>query len=178
MNTTVRVKGSQVSKEWRVIDAADRPLGRVATEVATLLIGKHKPTYEPHLDDGDFVIVVNASKVQLSGTKAQDKQYYRHSGYPGGLKSRGFEEQMARFPDRAVRKAVAGMVPKGPLGKAIMRHLKVYAGPDHPHQSQVVGSDRARSGREAALPWTAPRLAPLASGAAPRPESQAEDTED
>lgn len=179
MNTTVRVKGSQVSKDWRVIDAADRPLGRVATEVATLLSGKHKPTYEPHLDDGDYVIVVNASKVQLSGTKAQDKLYYRHSGYPGGLRSRGFVEQLGRFPDRVVRKAVGGMLPKGPLGKAMMRHLKVYAGPVHPHQSQVVGSERAREGREAGLPWVAPRLKPLAAavevGGTDSPDQDTED---
>jgi large subunit ribosomal protein L13 len=151
MNTTVRIKASQITKDWHVIDAAGQPLGRVATRVATLLRGKHKPTYEPHLDDGDFVIVVNASKVRVSGKKAQDIVYYRHSGYPGGLKSRSFAEQLQRFPEKVIERAVWGMLPKGPLGKQMMRHLKVYGGPEHPHQAQVIASQRAQEARQAAL---------------------------
>ncbi len=168
MKTTVRVKAAQVTKDWHVIDAADRPLGRLATEVAILLRGKHKPTFEPHLDGGDFVIVVNAAKVKVSGTKPQTKLYYRHSGYPGGLRSRTFEDQLERFPEQVIRQAVWGMLPKGSLGKAIINHLKVYAGPDHPHKSQVVSSERAQADRETAIVWTPPRLAPL-----PEPEVEA-----
>nr|WP_322817376.1 50S ribosomal protein L13 [Tepidiforma sp.] len=151
MNTTVRIKASQIYKDWHVIDAAGQPLGRVATQIATLLRGKHKPTYEPHLDDGDFVIVVNAAKVRVSGKKAQERVYYRHSGYPGGLKSRSFTEQLQRFPEKVIERAVWGMLPKGPLGKQMMRHLKVYGGPQHPHQAQVIASQRAQEARKAAL---------------------------
>jgi large subunit ribosomal protein L13 len=161
MNTTVRVKARETYKDWHVVDAAGRPLGRVATEVATLLMGKHKPTFEPHLDDGDYVIVVNAARVALTGRKQEQKTYYRHSGYPGGLRQRKLPEQQARFPDRVVRQAVWGMLPKGALGKAMLRHLKVYGGPDHPHQSQVTGSERARAGRDEAIFRDAPRLAAL-----------------
>lgn len=149
MNTTVRIKASQIYKDWHVIDAAGRPLGRVATEVATLLRGKHKPTYEPHLDDGDFVIVINASQVRLSGRKAETRMYYRHSGYPGGLRARSFEEQLARFPDRVIEQAVWGMLPGGSLGKKMLKHLKVYAGANHPHQSQIVASQKAQEARKA-----------------------------
>lgn len=167
MNSTVRIKASEVYKDWHVIDAAGRPLGRVATEVATLLRGKHKPTYEPHLDDGDFVIVINASQVKVSGRKAEQNTYYTHSGYPGGLKARSFAEQMARFPDRVIEQAVWGMLPGGPLGKKMIKHLKVYAGPNHPHQSQIAGSLKAQEARKAAtaelanVTLKAPRLRPL-----------------
>lgn len=167
MNSTVRIKASEVYKDWHVIDAAGRPLGRLATEVATLLRGKHKPTYEPHLDDGDFVIVINASQVKVSGRKAEQNTYYTHSGYPGGLKARSFADQMARFPDRVVEQAVWGMLPGGPLGKAMLKHLKVYAGPNHPHQSQIAGSLKAQEARKAAtaelanVALKAPRLRPL-----------------
>lgn len=165
---TVRMKASQITKDWHVIDAAGRPLGRVASEAAILLRGKHKPTFEPHLDGGDFVIVINASQVRLSGRKAEQKTYYRHSGYPGGLKSRTFPEQLSRFPDKVIQQAVWGMLPDGPLGKQMLKHLKVYGGPTHPHASQVTGSERAIATREAAIaemiaaPRTAPRLRPLA----------------
>ena len=167
MNTTVRMKASQIYKDWHVIDAAGRPLGRVASEAAILLRGKHKPTYEPHLDDGDFVIIVNASQVKVTGRKAEQNKYYTHSGYPGGLRTRTFEQQFARFPDRVIEAAVKGMLPGGPLGEAIARHLKVYAGPKHPHQSQITGSQKARSVRSALAVDTAlvttkpPRLRPL-----------------
>ena len=181
---TVRMKASQITKDWRVVDAADRPLGRVATEVATLLRGKHKPTFEPHLDGGDFVIVINASRVRLSGRKAEQMVYYRHSGYPGGLKSRGFTEQLNRYPGRVIEQAVWGMLPGGPLGKKMLRHLKVYAGPDHPHAAQVTGSERAVATREAALAEALTserkprRLRPLSSPQLPSlldqfPEAQA-----
>ena len=143
MTSTVRRKATEITKDWRVVDAADRPLGRVASEVATLLRGKHKPTYEPHLDDGDFVIIINAGKVRLTGRKAEQQAYYRHSGYPGNLRKRTFAEQMARRPERVLERAVWGMLPKGALGKRVRRHLKVYAGAGHPHQSQVTGSQRA-----------------------------------
>jgi large subunit ribosomal protein L13 len=167
MNTTVRMKASQIYKDWHVIDAAGRSLGRVASEAAILLRGKHKPTYEPHLDDGDFVIIVNASQVKVTGRKAEQNRYYSHSGYPGGLRTRTFEQQFARFPDRVVEDAVKGMLPGGSLGEAIARHLKVYAGPRHPHKSQITGSQKAQSVRSALVADAAmettkpPRLRPL-----------------
>jgi large subunit ribosomal protein L13 len=172
MNTTVRMKAADVSKDWHVIDAAGRPLGRVATEVAVLLQGKHKPTYEHHLDDGDFVIVVNATKVRVTGRKSGQITYYRHSGYPGGLKSRGYEETLARFPERVLERAIKGMLPNGPLGERMFNHLKVYRGPEHPHASQITGSAKARAAREAAAgerlgePLKPRRLRPLSSAPA------------
>ncbi len=179
MTSTVRRKAAEITKAWHVVDAADRPLGRVASEVAILLRGKHKPTYEPHLDDGDFVIIINAGKVRLSGRKAEQMVYYRHSGYPGNLRKRTFAEQMARRPERVLERAVRGMLPKGPLGKRIRRHLKVYAGADHPHQSQVIGSQRAseaaaQAEAEAladaiANPPKPPRLRPLSVPEMPTP---------
>jgi len=174
MNTTVRLKASEITKDWHVIDAAGRPLGRVASEAAILLRGKHKPTFEPHLDGGDFVIIVNAAQIRVTGNKAEQINYYSHSGYPGGLKTRSYAVQLARFPERVLEKAIWGMLPKGPLGKKMFKHLKVYKGPKHPHQSQMVGSDRAREAREAAFqeslgePMKAPRLRPL-GGIAPAP---------
>lgn len=151
MNTTYRLKASEIYKDWHVIDAAGRPLGRVATEAATLLRGKHKPTFEPHLDAGDFVIVINASKVVVTGNKAAQNRYYRHSGYPGGLKSRSYTEQLEKYPDRVIEQCVWGMLPKGSLGEKIIKHLKVYRGPNHPHASQITGSERAKAVREASL---------------------------
>lgn len=179
MTATVRRKASDLRKDWHVVDAAGRPLGRVASEVAVLLRGKHKPDYEPHLDGGDFVIIVNAGKVRLSGRKAAQKVYYRHSGYPGNLRQRTFAEQMARRPELVLERAVRGMLPKGPLGKRMRRHLKVYAGPDHPHAAQVTGAERAREAaaeREAeaireriANPPKPPLLRPLSVPAVPVP---------
>jgi large subunit ribosomal protein L13 len=150
MNTTVRIKASEIYKDWHVIDAAGRPLGRVASEAAILLRGKHKPTYEPHLDDGDFVIIINASQVRVTGRKSEQIKYHTHSGFPGGLKTRSFEEQFASHPERVLEKAVWGMLPGGPLGEQIFRHLKVYKTAHHPHQSQITGSERARAARAAA----------------------------
>lgn len=147
---TVRVKEREIYKDWHVIDAADRPLGRVASEAARILLGKHKPAWEPHLDCGDFVIVINAEKVRLTGRKEYQIRFYRHSGYPGGLKSRTWEEQMNLAPHKILERTIKGMLPGGSLGKQVARHLKVYAGPDHPHQAQVIGSERAREAREQA----------------------------
>ncbi|MBK7127519.1 MAG: 50S ribosomal protein L13 [Dehalococcoidia bacterium] len=187
MNTTVRMKQSEVYKDWHVIDAAGRPLGRVATEVASLLKGKHKPTYEPHLDDGDFVIVVNASQVRVTGNKANQKTYYRHSGYPGGLKSRSYTQQFEKFPERVLEQAIWGMLPKGPLGKQMFKHLKVYKGLNHPHQSQLAGTVKAQEARTVAQselatvvpkvkrlrPLSVPQEQHLAAAAAPKPSAAA-----
>jgi len=137
--TTVRTfspKASDIQHQWHVIDASDVVLGRLASHAAILLRGKHKPIFAPHVDTGDFVIVVNAEKVALSGRKLEQKRAYRHSGYPGGLRSVTYSELMDRHPERAVEKAVRGMLPKNSLGRSMLRKLKVYAGPDHPHQAQ------------------------------------------
>ena len=125
-----------LKQEWYVVDAANQTLGRLAARVAAVLRGKHKPTFTPHLDTGDFVIVVNAEKVALSGSKLQDKKAYRHSGYPGGLSAVSYADLMAKHPERAVEKAVKGMLPKNSLGRKTLGKLKVYAGPDHPHKAQ------------------------------------------
>lgn len=134
---TYSTKASDIEREWHVIDASGRTLGRLASEVARLLRGKHKPIYVPHLDTGDYVIVINADKVRVTGNKAKQKLYYRHSGYPGGLKSTSLAEMMENQPTRAIEHAVRGMLPKNPLGRAMFKKLKVYAGPNHPHQAQV-----------------------------------------
>ncbi|MCX8007243.1 MAG: 50S ribosomal protein L13 [Coriobacteriia bacterium] len=133
---TYYAKPGEVEREWLVVDATDVPLGRLASEVASILRGKHKPQYTPHVDVGDFVIVVNADKVRLTGKKADDKRIFRHSGYPGGLKSIAIGEMLAKRPERVVERAVRGMLPKNTLGRAMGKKLKVYAGPDHPHEAQ------------------------------------------
>jgi large subunit ribosomal protein L13 len=133
---TFSPKASDIQRQWHVIDASDVVLGRLASQVATLLRGKHKPIFAPHIDTGDFVVVVNAEKVALSGNKLQDKRAYRHSGYPGGIHSVPYGELLAKHPERVVEKAVKGMLPKSSLGRNMLRKLKVYAGPDHPHQAQ------------------------------------------
>jgi len=133
---TYYAKPGEVEREWLVVDATDVPLGRLASEVASILRGKHKPQYTPHVDVGDFVIVVNADKVKLTGKKLQDKRIFRHSGFPGGLKSVAVGEMLAKRPERVVERAVKGMLPKNTLGRAMGKKLKVYAGPDHPHQAQ------------------------------------------
>jgi large subunit ribosomal protein L13 len=133
---TFSPKDSDITRQWHVIDATDVVLGRLASQVATLLRGKHKPIFAPHVDTGDFVIVVNADKVALSGNKLETKYAHRHSGYPGGLRSVRYADLMAKHPERAVEKAVKGMLPKNSLGRQTMRKLKVYAGPEHPHQAQ------------------------------------------
>jgi large subunit ribosomal protein L13 len=133
---TYTPKPGDVERRWHVIDATDVVLGRLASQAATLLRGKHKPIFAPHLDTGDFVIVVNAGKVALSGNKRAQKHAYRHSGYPGGLRAVRYDELLATRPERAVEKAVRGMLPKNSLGRAQLSKLKVYAGPEHPHQAQ------------------------------------------
>ena len=129
-------KAAEADRQWWVVDADGLPLGRLASEVATLLRGKHKPTFTPHLDMGDHVIVVNASKIQVTRDKSRTKIYYRHSGYPGGLKAESFESLRERRPEAIVERAVRGMLPKNRLGRQVGRKLKVYGGPDHPHQAQ------------------------------------------
>jgi large subunit ribosomal protein L13 len=133
---TYSPKPGDVTREWHVIDATDVVLGRLASHAATLLRGKHKPTFAPHVDTGDFVIVVNAGKVALSGNKREDKLSHRHSGFPGGLTSVPFGELLEKNPRRAIERAVWGMLPKNRLGRKMLKKLKVYAGPDHPHQAQ------------------------------------------
>ena len=133
---TFSAKAAEVTHEWFVIDATDKVLGRVASEVALRLRGKHKAIYTPHVDTGDFIVIVNADKIRVTGNKAEDKLYHRHSGYPGGIRTTSFGEMQARFPGRALEKAVKGMLPKGPLGYAMIKKLKCYAGPSHPHTAQ------------------------------------------
>jgi large subunit ribosomal protein L13 len=123
-------------RNWLVVDATGKTLGRLATEIANVLRGKRKPEYTPHCDVGDFVIVVNAEKVSVTGKKRQEKRYYRHSGFPGGLRSRTFEEMIERRPEEVLRLAVKGMLPRNRLARQQLRKLKIYAGPDHPHQAQ------------------------------------------
>ncbi|GGE20731.1 50S ribosomal protein L13 [Marinithermofilum abyssi] len=136
MRTTYMAKPNEVDRKWYVVDAANKPLGRVASEVAAILRGKHKPQFTPHVDTGDFVVVINAAKVKLTGKKASQKMYYRHSGYPGGLKSTPAGELREQRPDRMIELAVKGMLPKNSLGRKQLKKLKVYAGTEHPHQAQ------------------------------------------
>lgn len=133
---TFTPKTSDVSRQWWLVDAASMPLGRLATRVATLLRGKHKPMFAPHIDTGDFVIVINASQVAVTSKKSQEKIYYRYSGYPGGLKAESFENLRNRRPEAVIERAVRGMLPKNKLGRQMIRKLKVYGGPDHPHAAQ------------------------------------------
>ncbi|MFC8798846.1 MULTISPECIES: 50S ribosomal protein L13 [Promicromonospora] len=133
---TYTPKPGDVQRDWYVIDATDVVLGRLASQVATLLRGKHKPTFAPHVDGGDFVIIINADKVALSGNKRETKMAYRHSGYPGGLTATPYGEFLDTKPERAIEKAVRGMIPKTSLGRTQMTHLKVYAGSEHPHTAQ------------------------------------------
>ena len=133
---TFSPKSADIQRQWHVIDASDVVLGRLASQAAILLRGKHKPIFAPHVDTGDFVIVINADKVALSGNKLEDKLAHRHSGYPGGLHSVAYRDLMAKSPERVVEKAVKGMLPKNTLGRQMLRKLKVYRGPEHPHQAQ------------------------------------------
>jgi large subunit ribosomal protein L13 len=134
--STYYAKPGEVEREWLLIDAEGLVLGRVASMAAQILKGKLKPQYTPHVDTGDFVVIINAEKIKVTGAKATDKVYFRHSGYPGGLKQETFAQAMARHPERVIERAVRGMLPKNTLGRAMGRKLKVYAGPDHPHQAQ------------------------------------------
>ncbi len=133
---TYTVRKGDIKREWYVVDAQGKTLGRLASEIAKILRGKHKPIYVPHLDCGDYVIVVNAEKVRVTGKKLDQKFYYRHSGYPGGLKSINLRDQLQKHPTRVLEAAVRGMLPKNRLGRAMIKKLKVYAGGSHPHQAQ------------------------------------------
>lgn len=143
---TYSTKAKDVEHRWHVIDASGKTLGKLATEVANLLMGKHKPTFVPYLDTGDFVIVLNATKVRVTGKKPQQKTYYRHSGYPGGLKAETYEEVMATHPTRIIEHAVKGMLPHNRLGRAMFKKLKVYEGDSHPHRAQVAGMKTTAKG--------------------------------
>lgn len=133
---TFSAKPLEVKRDWFVVDASDKVVGRLASEIALRLRGKHKPEYTPHVDTGDFIVVVNAAKLKMTGNKANDKRYYRHSGYPGGVTETTFGKMQERFPGRALELAVKGMLPKGPLGYAMIKKLKVYADTEHPHTAQ------------------------------------------
>lgn len=133
---TYSAKPAEVQRDWFLVDATDKTLGRLATEVAARLRGKHKPEYTPHVDTGDYIVVVNAEKIRVTGKKATDKMYHHHTGYPGGLKSISFNKLIDKAPERVIQNAVKGMLPKNPLGRAMFGKLKVYAGGDHPHQAQ------------------------------------------
>ena len=133
---TFSAKSHEVKRDWFVVDATDKVLGRLASEIAKRLRGKHKVTFTPHVDTGDYIVVVNAEKLRITGDKAQQKVYYRHSTYPGGIYSSTFSKMHGRFPGRVLEKAVKGMLPKGPLGYAMLKKLKVYAGTEHPHTAQ------------------------------------------
>ncbi|MBQ0720490.1 MAG: 50S ribosomal protein L13 [Gammaproteobacteria bacterium] len=133
---TFSAKPETVQHDWFVVDAAEKTLGRLASDIATRLRGKHKPEYTPHVDTGDYIVVVNVEKVRVTGKKATDKMYYHHTGFPGGIKSISFEKLMDKAPERALEKAVKGMLPKGPLGRAMFKKLKVYIGDVHPHTAQ------------------------------------------
>lgn len=133
---TFTEKKEDIEREWFVVDAEGQTLGRLAAKIAPILRGKHKPTYTPHLDCGDFVIVINAEKVRVTGRKLDQKLYYRHSGYPGGLSSINLRDQLAKHPERVLQAAVRGMLPKNKLGRRMFKKLKVYAGDAHPHQAQ------------------------------------------
>lgn len=133
---TYNAKNETAKHNWYIVDASNKTLGRLASEVAKRLRGKHKPEYTPHVDTGDFIVVVNASQVKVTGNKSKDKVYYSHSGYPGGIKEITFDKLLAKKPERVIEIAVKGMLPKNPLGRAMYRKLKVYAGTEHPHAAQ------------------------------------------
>lgn len=133
---TFSAKPDDIQREWYVVDATDKVLGRLAAGIAHRLRGKHKPIYTPHMDTGDYIVVINVEKLRVTGNKAEQKTYYRHTGYPGGIYSTNFAKMQSRFPNRVLEKAVKGMLPKGPLGYAMFRKLKIYKGADHQHGAQ------------------------------------------
>jgi large subunit ribosomal protein L13 len=163
---TYTLKAKEVEERWHVLDAQERPLGRLASEAAQLLRGKHRPTFTPHMDNGDFVIVVNASKVKVTGAKTQQKVYYRHTGYPGGLRETILSRMLETRPERVIQAAVKGMLPRNRLGRKLLGHLKVYAGPEHPHEAQVNARRRRKATAEASAP----------AAVADEPEVEAEET--
>lgn len=136
MRTTYMAKPNEVERKWYIIDAEGKTLGRLATEAATILRGKHKPEFTPHVDTGDFVVIINAEKIVVTGNKLQDKFYYSHSGYPGGLKKTSLKDMLNKHPERALQNAIFGMLPKNKLGNALQKKLKIYAGAEHPHAAQ------------------------------------------
>lgn len=136
MQKTYVPKSGDVTHEWKLVDANGKNLGRLATQISTILLGKDKPTFTPGVDTGDYVIVVNAERISVTGNKLDDKFYYRHSGYPGGLKKINLRDQLAKYPDRVIRQAVWGMLPHNRMGRKLIKKLKIYAGTDHPHQAQ------------------------------------------
>ena len=138
-----RIRASDLKPEWHVMDAEGKTLGRLSSEIATLLQGKHKPIYVPHLNTGDYVVVVNTDKVRVTGKKLAQKKYYRHSGYPGGLREETLEKLLDRTPTRAIRHAVKGMLPKNTIGRRMLSRLKLYAGSTHPHEAQVKATQKA-----------------------------------
>ena len=133
---TISAKEQDIQRNWYVVDAQGQTLGRLASQIVTILRGKHKPIFTPHVDCGDFVVVVNAEKIHVTGQKQEQKKYYRHSGYPGGLKEVTLRQQLQKFPERVLESAVRGMLPKNRLGRRVFKKLKVYSGPDHPHKAQ------------------------------------------
>ena len=133
---TYSAKSGEINHDWFVVDAADKTMGRLASEIAHRLRGKHKPEYTPHMDTGDYIVVINAEKIRVTGNKTKDKIYHSHSGYPGGIKSISFEKLIDKAPERVLQGAVKGMLPRNPLGRAMFRKLKVYAGTEHPHTAQ------------------------------------------
>jgi len=141
---TYSLKAKETEVRWHVLDADGQTLGRFASEVAQLLRGKYRPTYTPHMDNGDFVVIVNAAKVRTTGNKAQQKMYYRHSGYPGGLKETPLARMLETHPERVLQQAVKGMLPHNRLSRRLLGHLKIYGGPDHPHQAQVNAGSRLK----------------------------------
>jgi large subunit ribosomal protein L13 len=136
MTTTVSAKPAEVRRDWFLVDAEDKTLGRLATEIARRLRGKHKPIYTPHVDTGDYIVVINAEKIRVTGNKMQDKMYHHHTGYVGNLKSISLEKQLQKAPERVLDTAVRGMLPRSPLGRAMMKKLRIFAGPEHTHQAQ------------------------------------------
>ena len=136
MQKTYIPKAEDITQDWFLVDANDQNLGRLASEIAKILLGKHKPTFTPGVDTGDFVVVVNAERVAVTGNKLEDKFYYRHTGYPGGIKKISLKDQLANHPDRVLKSAVWGMLPHNKYGRRILKKLKIYAGPDHPHGAQ------------------------------------------
>jgi large subunit ribosomal protein L13 len=180
---TYSLSAKDIDKSWQVIDANGQTLGRLSSEVAQLLMGKHKPTYSPHLDMGDFVVIVNADKVRVTGKKLDDKVYYRHTGYMGGLKETVLSNMLQKHPRRVIELSVRGMLPRNRLARHLLRHLKVYAGPDHPHVAQVNASRKPRTPRavsshpkaepEAETPPTAKKRRATAAGAARTPRRTA-----
>ena len=145
---TYSTKAKDIERGWHVINASGKTLGKVATEAATLLMGKHKPMYVPYMDTGDYVIVLNAEKVKVTGKKLNDKKYFRYTGYPSGLKQETLAEMLAKYPNRVIEHAVKGMLPHTTLGKAMLKKLKVYAGDSHPHQAQVVAAKVNKGGKD------------------------------